>query len=201
MAHPINLLTHCNAGGLATVRYGTALAPVYVGAEAGQAFHVYADETRPLLQGSRITAFELQKNGIPVTVICDGMAATVMQQGKVQAVIVGTDRVAANGDVANKIGTLGVAILARHFQIPFLVAAPTSSVDLSLATGSQIPIEKRAASEVSRGMGKVTAPEDVDIFNPAFDVTPADLVTAIVTENGVATKPYGESLAKLCGAK
>jgi methylthioribose-1-phosphate isomerase len=195
----INLLTHCNAGGLATVRYGTALAPVYVGAESGQVFHVYADETRPLLQGSRITAFELQQNGIPVTVICDGMAATVMQQGKVQAVIVGTDRVAANGDVANKIGTLGVAILAGHYKIPFLVAAPTSSIDLSLATGAQIPIEERAASEVSRGLGRVTAPEDVEIFNPAFDVTPGDLVTAIITENGVATAPYRESLAKVCG--
>ena len=140
---PINLLTHCNAGGLATVRFGTALAPVYVGAELGQSFHVYTDETRPLLQGSRITAFELQQNGIPVTVICDNMAATVMQQGKVQAVIVGTDRVAANGDVANKIGTLGVAILASHFNIPFLVAAPTSSIDLSLPTGAQIPTDRR----------------------------------------------------------
>jgi len=197
-AGPMNLLTHCNAGGLCSVKYGTALAPVYVGAEHGQAFHVFADETRPLLQGSRITAFELKQNGIPVTVICDSMAASVMQRGKVQAVIVGTDRVAANGDVANKIGTLGVAILAKHYGIPFLVAAPTSSVDLSLATGSQIPIEEREAGEISRGMGKVTAPEDVEIFNPAFDVTPADLVTAIITENGVATGPYGESLGRLC---
>jgi methylthioribose-1-phosphate isomerase len=196
-SRPINLLTHCNAGGLATVRYGTALAPVYVGAELGQSFHVYADETRPLLQGSRITAFELQQNGIPVTVICDAMAATVMQQGKVQAVIVGTDRVAANGDVANKIGTLGVAILARHFNIPFLVAAPTSSIDLSLATGARIPIEERAATEVSQGLGKITAPENVDSYNPAFDVTPAELVTAIITENGVATPPFQPSLANL----
>jgi methylthioribose-1-phosphate isomerase len=195
---PINLLTHCNAGGLATVRYGTALAPVYVGTEFGQSFHVYADETRPLLQGSRITAFELQQNGIPVTVICDNMAATVMQQGKVQAVIVGTDRVAANGDVANKIGTLGVAILAQHFNIPFLVAAPTSSIDLSLPTGAQIPIEQRSPEEISRGFGKITAPKNVDIFNPAFDVTPSNLVTAIITENGVANAPYSDSLAKLC---
>jgi methylthioribose-1-phosphate isomerase len=199
-AAPINLLTHCNAGGLATVKYGTALAPVYVGAEQGVRFHVYADETRPLLQGSRITAFELQQNGIPVTVICDGMAATVMQQGKVHAVIVGTDRVAANGDVANKIGTLGVAILAKHFDIPFLVAAPTSSIDLSLPTGREIPIEQRAPTEISQGFGKITAPDAVDIFNPAFDVTPNDLVTAIITENGVARAPYSDSLAEACRA-
>lgn len=195
---PIQLLTHCNAGGLATVQYGTALAPIYVGVERGLKFHVFADETRPLLQGSRITAYELKENGIPVTVICDGMAATVMSQGKVDAVIVGTDRVAANGDVANKIGTLGVAILARHYNIPFLVAAPTSSIDLSLPTGKQIPIEERPASEVSCGLGRQTAPLDVDIYNPAFDVTPHDLVTAIVTENGIAREPYETSLARLC---
>jgi methylthioribose-1-phosphate isomerase len=192
----INLLTHCNAGGLATVQYGTALAPIYVGTEQGLKFHVYADETRPLLQGSRITAYELKQNGIPVTVICDGMSATVMAQGKVQAVIVGTDRVAANGDVANKIGTLGVAILAKHFGIPFFVAAPTSSIDLSLATGAQIPIEERAATEVSCGFGRQTAPDDVDIYNPAFDVTPNDLVTAIITEHGIAKPPYLESLRR-----
>ena len=195
---PIDLLTHCNAGGLATVQYGTALAPIYVGAERGSRFHVYADETRPLLQGSRITAYELQQNGIPVTVICDGMAATVMAQGRVKAVIVGTDRVAANGDVANKIGTLGVAILARHFGIPFVVAAPTSSIDLSLATGKQIPIEQRAPAEISNGFGKPTAPPDVDVYNPAFDVTPNELVTAIITENGIARAPYARSLAELC---
>jgi methylthioribose-1-phosphate isomerase len=194
---PIELLTHCNAGGLATVQYGTALAPIYVGAEHGMKFHVFADETRPLLQGSRITAYELQQNGIPVTVICDGMAASVMAQGNVQAVIVGTDRVAANGDVANKIGTLGVAIIARHYGIPFYVAAPTSSIDLSRPTGRQIPIEERAAIEVSQGFGKVTAPPDVDIYNPAFDVTPNDLVTAIITENGIAEPPYIESLRRL----
>jgi methylthioribose-1-phosphate isomerase len=194
----VELLTHCNAGGLCSVQYGTALAPVYVGAERGMKFHVFADETRPLLQGSRITAYELKQNGIPVTVICDSMAATVMAQGKVHAVIVGTDRVAANGDVANKIGTHGVAILAKHFGIPFLVAAPTSSIDLSLATGKQIPIEERAASEVSCGMGKQTAPPDVDIYNPAFDVTPSDLVTAIITEHGVAGAPYEASLREMC---
>ncbi|HWE92842.1 MAG TPA: S-methyl-5-thioribose-1-phosphate isomerase [Tepidisphaeraceae bacterium] len=194
----INLLTHCNAGGLCSVRFGTALAPVYVGAERGLKFHVFADETRPLLQGSRITAFELQQNGIPVTVICDNMAATVMSEGKVAAVIVGTDRVAANGDVANKIGTLGVAILARHYNIPFYVAAPTSSIDLSLPTGKQIPIEQRDANEVTNGMGKITAPPEVQVYNPAFDVTPADLVTAIITEHGVAAAPYDVSLKDMC---
>lgn len=190
----IPLLTHCNAGGLATVQYGTALAPVYVGVEQGLKFHVFADETRPLLQGSRITAFELQANGVPTTVICDNMAATVMRQGKVKAVIVGTDRVAANGDVANKIGTFGVAILAKHFGIPFYVAAPTSSIDMSLASGDLIPIEERSADEVTHGMGKQTAPSDVDVFNPAFDVTPAELVTAIITERGVVTHPTTDSL-------
>jgi len=194
----VNVLTHCNAGGLATVRYGTALAPIYVGAEKGMKFHVYADETRPLLQGSRITAYELKQNGIPVTVICDSMAATVMGQGKVRAVLVGTDRVAANGDVANKIGTFGVAVLAKHFGIPFIVAAPTSSIDLSLKTGAEIPIEQRDGREVSEGLGKVTAPPDVDIYNPAFDVTPADLVTAIVTEKGVVRPPYGAGLRTVC---
>jgi methylthioribose-1-phosphate isomerase len=194
----LNVLTHCNAGGLATVRYGTALAPIYVGAEHGAKFHVFADETRPLLQGSRITAYELKQNGIPVTVICDNMAATVMKQGKVQAVIVGTDRVAANGDVANKIGTLNVAILARHFNIPFLVAAPTSSIDLSLATGDQIPIEQRDGREISEGLGKRITPDDVEIYNPAFDVTPAELVTAIITEKGVVRPPYATALRQAC---
>ena len=140
---PIELLTHCNAGGLATVQYGTALAPIYVGAERGMKFHVWADETRPLLQGSRITAFELQQNGIPVTVICDNMAPTVLRDKKIKAAIVGADRIAANGDVANKIGTLGVAILCKHYGIPFFVAAPTSTIDLSLSRGDQIPIEQR----------------------------------------------------------
>ena len=194
-----HVLTHCNAGGLAAVQYGTALAPVYVGAERGMKFHVYADETRPLLQGSRITAWELKQNGIPVTVICDSTAATVMKEGKVSAVLVGTDRIAANGDVANKIGTLGVAILARHFGIPFIVAAPTSSIDLSLATGEQTPIEERDGREISEGMGKQTAPADVDIYNPAFDVTPNELVTAIVTEKGVVRQPYVEGLKRVAG--
>jgi methylthioribose-1-phosphate isomerase len=193
---PIEILTHCNAGGLATVQYGTALAPVYVGAERGLKLHVWADETRPLLQGSRITAYELQQNGIPVTVICDGMAASVMSQGKIDAVIVGTDRVAANGDVANKIGTLGVAILAKHYGIPFYVAAPTSSIDMSLPDGSHIPIEQRDPAEITRGLGKQITPDGVEVYNPAFDVTPASLVTAIITENGVATPPFNHGWAQ-----
>lgn len=196
---PIRILTHCNAGGLATVQYGTALAPIYVGTERGVKFEVWSDETRPLLQGSRITAYELQANGVPVTVICDNMAASVMSAGNVDAVIVGTDRVAANGDVANKIGTLGVAILARHFGVPFLVAAPTSSIDLAIPTGADIPIEERSPEEITNGLGRQTAPTGVEVFNPAFDVTPAELVTAIITEHGVAKAPYSESLANLMG--
>lgn len=193
----ISLLTHCNAGGLATVQYGTALAPVYVGAERGLKFHVYADETRPLLQGSRITAFELHENGIPCTVICDDMAATVMKERKVSAVIVGTDRVAANGDVANKIGTLAVAVLAEYFGLPFYVAAPTSSIDLSLPSGDHIPIEQRDPKEISHAFGKQTAPDGVDFYNPAFDVTPASLVTALITEKGVVHPPYHGKLKQL----
>ncbi len=192
---PIGILTHCNAGGLATVQYGTALAPVYCGVEQGLAFHVYSDETRPLLQGSRITAYELKENGVPVTVICDNMAATVMSQGRIDAVIVGTDRVAANGDVANKIGTHGVAILARHFGIPFYVAAPFSSIDRSVADGLGIPIEERDPREISHGFGRQTAPDGVGFYNPAFDVTPAALVTALITERGVIRPPYLQTLA------
>jgi methylthioribose-1-phosphate isomerase len=191
------VLTHCNAGSLCAVTYGTALAPIYYGAEQGVKFHVFADETRPLLQGARITAFELQASGIPVTVICDNMAATVMSQGKVCAVIVGTDRVAANGDVANKIGTLGVAILARHYDIPFFVAAPTSSIDPAIATGKQIPIEERDPREISHGLGRQTVADGTAIYNPAFDVTPAELVTALITEKGVLRPPYGEAIRKV----
>ena len=191
----INILTHCNAGGLATVQYGMALAPIYVGTEQGLRFHVYSDETRPLLQGSRITAYELKENGVPVTVICDNMAATVMAQGKVDAVIVGTDRVAANGDVANKIGTHGVAILAKHFGVPFYVAAPISSIDWKIADGSRIPIEERDPVEISHGFGRQTAPDGVRFYNPAFDITPAALVTALITERGVVRPPYRENLA------
>jgi methylthioribose-1-phosphate isomerase len=191
------ILTHCNAGGLATAGYGTALAPIYLGAEKGLKFHVFADETRPLLQGSRITAYELKENGIPVTVICDGMAATVMGRGRIDAIFVGADRIAANGDTANKIGTHPLAIIARHFKVPFYVAAPTSTVDLETPTGAGIPIEERSHDEVTNFGEKATAPEGVDVFNPAFDVTPAELITAIITENGVAGPPYVQSLKKL----
>jgi len=196
---PIEILTHCNAGGLATVQYGTALAPVYLAAERGIPVHVWCDETRPLLQGSRITAFELKENKIPATVICDSTAAAVMREGRVHAVIVGTDRVAGNGDVANKIGTLSLAIVARHFGVPFYVAAPISSIDLSIVSGEQIPIEQRDPREVSHGMGKATAPEGADIYNPAFDVTSAELVSAIITERGALRPPYGAALAALRG--
>jgi methylthioribose-1-phosphate isomerase len=186
------VLTHCNAGGLATAEYGTALAALFTAAEQGKRLHVYADETRPLLQGARLTAWELQQAGIDVTVICDNMAAQVMKEGRVQAVIVGADRIAANGDTANKIGTYGVAILARAHGIPFYVAAPSSTFDLSLANGSGIPIEQRDAREISRGFGRQTVPEGVRCYNPAFDVTPRDLIAAIVTEKGVV-RPVSET--------
>jgi methylthioribose-1-phosphate isomerase len=197
---PLNVLTHCNAGALATVRYGTALAPIYVGHERGRRFHVLADETRPLLQGSRITATELQRAGVPVTVLCDNMTATAMAHGKVDAVIVGADRIAANGDTANKVGTLGVAILARHFGVPFFVAAPVSTLDPRTPSGSDIPIEQRPADEVTRVAGRATAPDGVDVFNPAFDVTPAGLIAAIVTDRGVLSPPFGPGIARLTGA-
>jgi len=191
------ILTHCNAGGLATAAYGTALAPVFLAAERGRLIHVYADETRPLLQGARLTAWELQQAGIPVTLICDNMAATVMAQGKVQAVIVGTDRTAANGDVANKIGTLGVAVLARAFGIPFYVAAPLSSIDMTLASGAEIPIEEREPEEVTCAFGRRTAPEGIAVYNPAFDVTPHRYVTALITERGIVRPPFEEGLQRL----
>ncbi|MBC8107885.1 MAG: S-methyl-5-thioribose-1-phosphate isomerase [Anaerolineae bacterium] len=190
----INLLTHCNAGALATVAYGTALAPVYVGIERGIKFHVYADETRPLLQGSRITAWELHHAGVPTTVLCDNMAATLMNQKEIDAVIVGADRIAANGDVANKIGTHGLAIVARHFNVPFFVAAPTSTIDPACPSGVCIPIEQRDATEVTRGFGRATAPDGVNVFNPAFDVTPHELVSAIITEHGIAKPPFKDEL-------
>jgi methylthioribose-1-phosphate isomerase len=193
----INVLTHCNAGSLATVQYGTALAPIYLGAEQGIRFHVFVDETRPLLQGSRITAYELQQAHIPCTILCDNMAATVMSGKKLDAVIVGADRIAANGDVANKIGTLGVAILARHFNIPFIVAAPMSTIDMGCASGAQIPIEQRDPREISSGFGAKTVPDGVECFNPAFDVTPAALVAAIVTERGVIKPPFDANLAEV----
>ncbi|MDG0790275.1 S-methyl-5-thioribose-1-phosphate isomerase [Cohnella ginsengisoli] len=193
----MGVLTHCNAGGLATSKYGTALAPFYLALEQGIALKVYADETRPVLQGARLTAFELQQAGVDVTLITDNMAAHVMSKGWVQAVIVGTDRVAANGDVANKIGTYGVAVLAKAHNIPFYVACPMSTIDLSTPTGASIPIEERHADEVTVGFGKRTAPEGVKVYNPAFDITPSELVTAIVTEKGIVTAPYDIGLRKL----
>ena len=191
------VLTHCNAGGLATSEFGTALAPVYAAHERGQRIHVYADETRPLLQGSRLTAWELMQAGVEVTVICDNMAAQVMREGRVDAVLVGADRIAGNGDVANKIGTYGLAILARHHGIPVYVAAPYSTVDASLATGAQIPIEQRDPQEVRAGFGRQTGPDGCGVYNPAFDVTPNELVAGIVTERGILRQPYTETIADL----
>jgi methylthioribose-1-phosphate isomerase len=183
------VLTHCNAGGLATADFGTALAVMFTAAERGRRFHVYADETRPLLQGARLTAWELQQRGIDVTLICDSMAAQVMKEGRVHLVVVGagphTPRIAANGDTANKIGTYGVALLARAHDLPFYVAAPSSTFDLSLATGQAIPIEQRDPREVTHGFGRQTAPDGVHVYNPAFDVTPAKLITGIITEKGL----------------
>jgi methylthioribose-1-phosphate isomerase len=193
-----SILTHCNAGALATMGLGTALAPVYVALERGRAIHVFADETRPLLQGARITAWELHEAGVPVTLITDNMAATVMRGSsdglKVGAVIVGTDRVAANGDFANKIGTYGVALLARAHGIPFYVAAPSSTIDLNTPNGESIEIELRHSDEVTSFGARVTAPEGIQVFNPAFDVTPGNLVTGFITERGVIRAPYLESL-------
>ena len=174
-----------DAGGLATADYGTALAVIFSAHEQGKPIRVFADETRPLLQGARLTAWELQNRGVPVTLICDNMAAQVMKEKKIQKVVVGADRIAANGDAANKIGTYGVAVLARAHGIPFYVAAPSSTFDLSLADGSGIPIEERDPQEITQGFGRRTAPEGVDVYNPAFDVTPAELITGIVTERGV----------------
>lgn len=191
------VLTHCNAGGLATARYGTATAPMYLAKERGIELRVFADETRPVLQGARLTAFELMRAGIDVTLITDNMAAMVMSKGWIQAVIVGTDRVAANGDVANKIGTYGVAVLAKAHNIPFYVACPMSTIDLSTPTGADIPIEERHEDEVTQGFGKRTAPEGVKVYNPAFDVTPAEYVTAIITEQGIVRAPYGQNLPEL----
>jgi methylthioribose-1-phosphate isomerase len=189
------VLTHCNAGALATCGYGTALGVIRAAIEQGKRIHVYADETRPFLQGARLTAWELIADGIPTTVICDNMAASLMRQGLIRAVVVGADRIAANGDVANKIGTYNVAILAKEHGIPFYVAAPWSTIDLATATGEAIPIEERPAVEVTHHGGRQLTPLGVAIRNPAFDVTPARYVTAIVTERGVLRAPYSESLA------
>jgi len=191
------VLTHCNAGALATAGYGTALGVIRAAVEQGKKIHVYADETRPFLQGSRLTAWELMKDGIPTTVIADNMAGAMMSYGKIGAIVVGADRIAANGDVANKIGTYTVAVLAKEHGIPFYVAAPISTVDLATPDGSGIPIENRNVKEVSHIAGKQMVPDGVEIENPAFDVTPAKYVTAIITERGIARAPYEDSLRKL----
>lgn len=192
------ILTHCNAGQLATVRYGTALAPIHVGRERGMQFRVFTDETRPLLQGARLSAYELFADGVDTTLICDNMASSVMRRGWVQAVFVGCDRVAANGDTANKIGTSGVAILAKHYGIPFYVCAPMSTIDLSCPDGSAIRIEERPGAEVTDMWYKEPmAPEGVKVYNPAFDVTDAELITAFVTERGIIRPPFAPALKRL----
>lgn len=190
------ILTHCNAGALATADYGTALGIIYRAKEEGKRIKVYADETRPLLQGARLTAWELLQEGIETVLICDNTAGEVMRQGKIDKVIVGADRVAANGDVANKIGTYSLAVLAKENRIPFYVACPFSSIDLSLLNGQTIPIEQRDAFEVKEVLGKRVAPEGVDVYNPAFDITPAKYITKIITERGICEPPYQESLRK-----
>src|SRR4030081_1567005 len=191
------VLTHCNAGALATAGYGTALGVIRAAVEQGKKIHVYADETRPFLQGSRLTAWELMKDGIPTTVISDNMAGSMMKQGKIGAIVVGADRVAANGDVANKIGTYTVAVLAKENGLPFYVAAPISTIDLATASGDSIPLGEGAADEVTHHGGRRMAPEGVAVRNPAFDVTPHRYVTAIITERGIARAPYTQSLARI----
>src|SRR6266699_2273221 len=193
-----NLLTHCNAGALATAGLGTALAPMYIAHRAGKQIHVYVDETRPVLQGSRLTAWELLQEGIPMTLITDSMAGHFMRRGGIKAVFVGADRVAANGDVANKIGTYGVAVLAHAHAIPFYVAAPSSTIDLKLPSGEHIPIEQRNPEEVTNVRGAVIAPIGIQAANPAFDITPHEYVTAIITERGIVWPPFEEGLRQAC---
>ena len=197
-----SILTHCNAGQLATSKYGTATAPIYLGEERGYHFHVFADETRPLLQGARLTAFELQSSGVDVTLICDNMSATVMKNGWVNAVFVGCDRVAANGDAANKIGTSVVAAVAKYYGVPVYICAPTSTIDLNTPTGAEIKIEQRPAEEVTEMWYKERmAPEGIKVYNPAFDVTDHELIAGIITEYGVVRAPYQENLRLLMERK
>ncbi|MCJ7813166.1 S-methyl-5-thioribose-1-phosphate isomerase [bacterium] len=191
------LLTHCNAGGLATADYGTALGVIYAAVEMGKKIKVYVNETRPLLQGSRLTAWELREACIPVTVICDLTAGFLMQQKKIDSILVGADRIAANGDVANKVGTYTLAVLAQKHQIPFYVVAPKSTFDLSLVSGEHIPIEERSGDEVIRGFGIQTAPDGIQVYNPAFDITPHELVHAFITERGILYPPYTESISNI----
>jgi methylthioribose-1-phosphate isomerase len=193
------VLTHCNAGGLATADYGTALAVIFAAHEQGTTLRVYADETRPLLQGARLTTWELKRRGIPVTLICDNMAAQVMREGKVHLVLVGADRIASNGDTANKIGTYGVAVLAQAHGIPFYVAAPSSTFDLSIPDGAAIPIEQRDPREITHGFGRQTAPSEIEAYNPAFDVTPAGLIAGIITEKGIISPPKVETIRAVLG--
>jgi methylthioribose-1-phosphate isomerase len=201
LADGSGVLTHCNAGGLATADYGTALAVIFTAHESGKKLRVFADETRPLLQGARLTTWELLARGIDTVLICDSMAAQVMREGKISAVVVGADRIAANGDTANKIGTYGVAVLARYHKIPFYVAAPSSTFDLSIESGAKIPIEYRGAEEITNGFGRQTAPTGAQVYNPAFDVTPSELIAGFVTEQGVIRPPYLETLAALRSTK
>ncbi len=189
------LITHCNAGGLATAEYGTALSVMFTCQDQGKRLKVFADETRPLMQGARLTAFELHQRGIPTTVICDSMAAHVMQTQKIDAVIVGADRITARGDVANKIGTYGLAVVAKHHGVPFYVAAPSSTFDLTLMNGSEIPIEQRSREEVVVPNGHHVAPDGVGVYNPAFDVTPAELISALITEHGVISEVNVKNIA------
>ncbi|MBI2191241.1 MAG: S-methyl-5-thioribose-1-phosphate isomerase [Planctomycetes bacterium] len=191
------VLTHCNAGGLATADYGTALGVIYRAHEQGKSLHVYADETRPLLQGARLTSWELMQAGVEVTLICDSAAAEVIKEGRVQAILVGADRIAANGDTANKIGTYGLAVLAREHQIPFYVAAPASTFDLATACGEAIPIEQRPGEEITEGFGRRTAPHGVRTYSPAFDVTPARLITAFITDRGLLWPTFAEAIQRV----
>jgi methylthioribose-1-phosphate isomerase len=201
LADKAAVLTHCNAGGLATAEYGTALSVFFTCQDQGKKLHVFVDETRPLLQGARLTAWELAQRGIEATLICDNMAGQVMREGRVQAVIVGADRIAANGDTANKIGTYSVAVLAQAHGIPFYVAAPTTTFDLTIESGDQIPIEQRAGHEITHGFGRQTAPEGIGVYNPAFDVTPARLIKAIITERGVIDPVSRESIATMMASR
>jgi methylthioribose-1-phosphate isomerase len=195
------VLTHCNAGGLATSKWGTALAPIYQLHRSGAAIEVFADETRPLMQGARLTAWELARAGVPVTVLTDSMAGSLLQTGTVDAVIVGADRIAANGDAANKIGTYSLAVLAKYHNVPFYVAAPSSTFDFELASGDLIPIEQRSREEVANPGGIKMVPQEASVMNPAFDVTPAELITAIITERGNLNSPDAERIAKLLCAE